>query len=777
MVRKRVTPLTRRIPRELRSDFGKYLVIFILMISSIGLVSGYLVAAESMIKAYNESFEKYHIENGNFLLSEKASRSQIRDIEDLGIEVYENFYREIALNNGSTMRFFKNRTQVNLPCLMKGRLPEKPGEVALDRMYADNNGLKVGDRIKSRSHTFTITGLVALSDYSSLFQDNNDTMFDSILFGVGLVTEEEFNSWPPESLRYSYSWIYKNPPQDEKQENTMAEDLMKDINSIVSLESFTPEYLNQAITFTGEDLDSDRAMMQVLLCIIILIVAFVFRITISDTIQKEAAVIGTLRALGYRKRELIIHYMATPLLVTLLSALIGNILGYTVLKNFCAWLYYSSYSLPSYVTIWSGSAFFQTTVIPIVIMILVTYFSLRRKLSLSPLSFLRGNLLRGKGRKAVRLPHLIPFFQRFRLRVILQNKSNYVMLFFGILFANFLLIFGLALPSVLNHYQEEIEKNMLCKYQYLLQLPMSAMKEDRKVESMLSLMIFYMEVETDVDGAEKFTAYPLKTPDEGSHKSDEVTCYGIDKKSAYIPLELKGRQVYISSSYAEKYNIKAGDTIRLKEKYEDKSYDFKVTGIYDYEGSLCLFMNQKELNQTMDLDSDYFSGYFSDREIRDIPKKYISTIIDYDSLTKVSRQLQRSMGSMMYLVDAFSILIFIVLIYLMSKLIIEKNTQSISMSKILGYKNREISSLYISSTSLVVVFFLLITLPLERIMLEFIFKMFVMSSISGWIPFWLDPMIYVRMFLLGLITYLLVALLEYRKITGIPMDVILKNRE
>jgi putative ABC transport system permease protein len=68
-------------------------------------------------------------------------------------------------------------------------------------------------------------------------------------------------------------------------------------------------------------------------------------------------------------------------------------------------------------------------------------------------------------------------------------------------------------------------------------------------------------------------------------------------------------------------------------------------------------------------------------------------------------------------------------------------------------------------------------MPLEGIMLEFIFKVFVMTSISGWIPYWLDPWIYVKIFLLGLSTYLVVALLEYKKIQGIPLDTVLKNRE
>lgn len=64
-------PLRKRIPRELKGEFGKYLVVFLLMVLTIGFVSGFLVADGSMLKAYNESFDKYNIENGNFVLRKR----------------------------------------------------------------------------------------------------------------------------------------------------------------------------------------------------------------------------------------------------------------------------------------------------------------------------------------------------------------------------------------------------------------------------------------------------------------------------------------------------------------------------------------------------------------------------------------------------------------------------------------------------------------------------------------------------------------------------------
>ena len=640
------SPLRKRLPRELKSEIGKYLVVFILMVATIGFVSGFLVADGSMITAYNEGFEKYNIEDGNFRTAEQIYKTQREEIEELGVKLYDNFYLEEPLDNGSTMRIFKNREEINKICLMDGELPARRGEMAIDRMYADNNGLSVGDTLQSGKKTWKITGLVALSDYSCLFQNNNDSMFDSVKFGVSVVTEEEFDSLNQDKLQYNYSWIYDQKPETEKEEKEVSEDLMEDIGEIVTLESFVPQYLNQAITFTGDDMGGYKAMVIMLLYIVMVIMAFVFGITISNTIRKEAGVIGTLRASGYTRQELVLHYMTLPVLVTLVGALIGNVLGYTVFKDVCAGMYYGSYSLPTYVTRWNAEAFLLTTVVPVIIMLVVNYGVLRHKLKLSPLKFLRRDLSSGRRQKrAIRLSPRIKIFSRFRLRVIFQNMSNYIVLFIGIIFANLLLMFGLLLPSALSHYQGEIQGNMLAKYQYMLQVPVSAVSGN-KFESLISLLEFYMDSETDNEDAEEFSAYSLNT----------------------------------------------------------------------------------------------------------LPGKY-------------------------KMINGFAIMIYMVLIYLLSKIIIEKNAQSISMVKILGYTNGEISRLYIMSTSIVVVICLLLSLPIETAVMNVLFREMMLASISGWITLWIDPMIYVQMFVAGVITYAIVALLEFRKIKKVPMDEALKNVE
>lgn len=533
-------PLRKRFFRELREEIGKYLVVFILMAATIGFVSGFLVADGSMLTAYNNSFQKYNIEDGKFETEEKIYKNQQEDIEKKGVTLYENFYVEKVLLNGTTLRIFKNRTKVDKVCLMKGKLPEKTGEIAIDRMYADNNKLSVGDSLQSGKRKWKITGLVALSDYSALFQNNNDTMFDAVKFGAAVVTEEEFSSFNQSQLVYNYAWTYTHKPKTEAQEKKKSEDFMEELSKDVTLEEFVPQYLNQAIHFTGDDMGGDRAMIIVLLYIVIAIMAFVFGITTSNTIRKEAGVIGTLRASGYTKNELIRHYMFMPLLVTFIGAIVGNLLGYTVFKNVCADMYYGSYSLPTYVTLWNAEAFLLTTVIPVFIMFVVNYAILHRKLKLSPLKFLRRDLSKRKQKKAFPLSSKINIFARFRLRVIFQNFSNYIVLFVGIVFANLLLFFGLLLPSVLDHYQTDIQNNMLANYQYMLSVPTSAMSSN-KLSSLFSLLEYSLGTKTENEDAEEFSAYSLNTTPK-TFKSEEVTLYGVKSDSKYIKINLKDKK-------------------------------------------------------------------------------------------------------------------------------------------------------------------------------------------------------------------------------------------
>lgn len=829
--RKKVkNPMRKRLFRELKKDWKKYIVLFLLMTFMIGLASGIDVANDSMMAAIDESYEKYSIENGHFELRDKASDELISKFEGAGIAVYEQFYKDLtesktapndiqALAGDSgedskagaakpseriasdekevTVRIFKIRTDVNRACLMKGEMPVKENEIAIDNNHAYVNGIKVGDTLYIGESAFTVSGLISSSDYTTLFKKNSDFMFNAVDFDIAVMTEEGWESLPS-SVFYQYAYMYNEKPATTAEQKEKADALMEKLavlsatggytdekeaaeelavkmqqdpetmqllaereGDINELKDFVPEYANQAIHFAPDDMGSDKALIAVLVYIFIGVLAFIFAITTSNTITSESAVIGTLRATGYTRGEILRHYMLMPIIVTLLAAVAGNVLGYTFFKDVAVDLYYNSYSLVQYETLWNMKAFLVTTLLPLILMAIINFIVIYRKLRLSPLRFLRKDLRTSKRKKAMRLPSW-SFLKRFRLRILFDNMGGYIVLFVGIAFVMLMLSFSIGLPQTLDHYKSNLDENLLSNYQYILK----GYKDEAG-----------NAISTSEESAEKYSITSLETID-GAHVGEEISVYGYEEGSQYIKVDepLNGNEIWVSSPYQKKFRLSEGDTITLKEKYEDKSYDFVVKGVYDYEGGLCVFLPKKNFNSIFGLEADAFTGFLSQNTISDIDYEQIYSVVTIEEIMSIATQLDHSMGGTMDMVSWVCLIMAVLMMYLLTKIIIEKNATSISMVKVLGYENREINSLYILLTSIVVVVSALLTCVLAIWGLSLVFRLY-MRSLNGWFDVYISPAGILKMILILVVSYAIVAIFDTIRIKKIPLADALKNVE
>ena len=697
------------------------------------------------------------MEYADFVTADEMSDETIKELEnDNKVRIYDQrYYKLKESKRNATIRVYGERKEVNKLCIMSGRLAKADDEITLDRVFAKNNDYKVGDNIKIGDKDYKITGFVAMPDYSCLFEDNADMMFDSVNFGVASMTDSGLKKLKKSKLNYCYAMRYNKKPKSDKEQKNMSDDFLKSLAKKAVVTSYMPRCENKAINFTGDDMGGDKAMFILFDYIVIAILAFVFAITTSNTIIKEAGVIGTLRASGYTRGEIIRHYMINPVTVTLISAIIGNVVGYTVMVKYMASMYYNSYSLPTYNTLWNAEAFIDTTVIPVILMFIINYFVLASKLRISPLKFLRRELSKRTRRKAVRLNTKIPFMHRFRLRVVFQNISNYITLLAGILFAcPCRSSSGVWAGPLIDDYSKLVGKSIIADYQYVLKAP----------------------AETKVSGAEKYCVESLKTLP-GKYMEDEITIYGISDNSKYVKADIPDGKVYVSNGYMDKFGIEKGDKIELKDPYSNKKYKFEVAGSYKYDAVISVFMNRNTFIKKFDKDDDYYSGYFSNKKLKDIDDDYVAGIITVKDLRKVSTQMKVSMGDFMDLIKYFGVTMFILLMYLLSKQIIEKNSNSIALTKILGYSDMEIGGLYIITTFAVVVISLLLSIPIVNVIMRWMFSSYLYTQMTGYIPYIISDSCYVIMFVMGVLSYLVVCVIQMIKIKKIPKSDALKNVE
>ena len=896
-------PLVKRIPKELASDWHKYLVIILFMVGMIGVISGMYVGRDSMIAAINAGKEELNLEDGCFELSHKASdemldsistggmadvkqyfidegmkeadekveeeiekelRSTVEEaIEDgvraqceaygitdeamiqeqiktamdenfdsaldeardsdefkkavneayeeahkevlkavdeewediaeeyklndpgfspVPVKVFEHFYRNESEDNNNdgtedaTVRIFKSDSTVDMASVIVGRVPENKNEIALDRNHAETVGVSVGDQVRISGKEFEVTGLVSFVNYLTMHESNTDLMFDAFGFDVAMVTPEAFDELSSR-LHYNYSFFYESEPADKAAQKDTSEAFLKSLitQSVVydnELKDYLPTYLSQARNFAITDIGGDSTGTGIFCYILIAVIAFIFAITISNTIDKEASVIGTLRASGYSKGELIVHYMSMPFIVTIAGAVIGNALGYTAFRGMAVNLYYNTYSLPAPRLVWSPSALVKTTVIPLLLMFLINLFIIVKKLQLSPLKFLRHDLTKSRRTKARRIPAW-SFLRRFRIRVLFQNMPNYAVLIFGVILSELMLCFAFGLTDSLVNYGDKAPEMVFAEYQYML---MGYKDKDGNV------------IETDENTAERFSCHSLMYPKQksdfsrfegmGSGGDESITVYGIADNSQYIslPADVPEGSVFASTAFRDKFYLKEGDVLSLHEEYENKSYEFTIKGFVDYDGGIAVFMSNENFNKTFDKKSGEFSGYFSRNEITDIDEQDIATVITVEDISKVTTQLMHSVGGFIEIFKYAMIILAAALIYLLAKIIIERNEHSISMVKILGFKNGEIGSLYIIPTAIVVVLFTLISLVVGYFLMLWIFHAFLLQM-DGYFAFYMKPLSMVLSVLYLLVGYAFVSMIDFFRIKKIPMDVALKNVE
>ena len=143
-------------------------------------------------------------------------------------------------------------------------------------------------------------------------------------------------------------------------------------------------------------------------------------------------------------------------------------------------------------------------------------------------------------------------------------------------------------------------------------------------------------------------------------------------------------------------------------------------------------MDIDEYRDVFEKDADYFNGYFSDEKLKDIPKENIASTVTEDDLTKISRQLDVSMGDMFQVINVFAIVMFALLVYLLTKLIIERMSPLITGQKYWGMTTGRSGKLYLTATTWVVVCSIAVSIPLSYLLIELIYRS-MMADFHGWL--------------------------------------------
>lgn len=520
--------------------------------------------------------------------------------------------------------------------------------------------------------------------------------------------------------------------------------------SISKMTQFVMAEDNPRIGAAADDKAIDHSAGLMAGVIVLILFAYVISVFTVHGIEKESGVIGTLYAMGVKKNELLRHYLTLPVLVSLIAGMIGTAMGYGFGVKMMMGEPYGYFSMPQLNVLFEPYLLVYGIVIPPVAAAVTNFLVIRKKLEKPALSLIRGESKAAKGRN-IKLHG--SFVRVFQIRQLLRETRSAFTMFFGMFISLLIVMLSLNCYVMCEHVRKDSVKDTEYEYMYTYKYP----------------------EETVPDGGEE--AYGVSMKKEALGYELDITLLGIHNDNPYfdVNVEYLENRVVVSSAAAEKFGLKKGEILTLTDSENDRNYAFEIEDIVQNSSGFYAFMNIDELREIMGEDSDYYNIVFSDKAL-EIDSGSLYSVVSKADIEKSSSVFSEMMQGMVYSLVAVSVLIFVVIMYLMMKVMIDRQTMNISMFKIFGYRKKEIGKLYLNGNLLIVIIGALVGIPLSKIIMNALYP-YLVSNVSCSMNLTFPWQMYVLLFAAILVLYFVINRVLVGKINKIVPAELLKNRE
>lgn len=832
--------LRKRIWRDFKSNLPRYLALSLLIILAMYLVVSLVGAAETIIRGSENADSRQCVEDGDFSLFVPMKDEEMEDLEADGVTIEPQFYMDYEIDEDHTIRIFANRDEVNRIDLVKGTLAEKENELVVERQFAEKNDISAGDVITFGGREFTVTGIGTTPDYDNVLKSLGDTGCDCLHFGTGFVAADVYDTLRAEeksikSEEYYYAYRLNGAMTDdelkdrlEKLEFTSGDvedpffqeywdrtmgkkddltdgiqellDGAKELKELKAFEDGIIEYTdgtkeaedgsnelldgiqklkdetddmiddifsedaqnlmtfvkagdNARIQAASGDQELYRSVGTIAGAILLILISYVLSVFVVHSIDQESAVIGALYALGVKRKNLMAHYVTLPTVITFVSGLIGTLLGYSSLgvpiqMQDC----YNYYSLPDLDVIYMPYLFIYGIVVPPVISIIVNSLVIRKRLSKPVLTMIRNEQKVGNG-KDIKLGNM-SFMNLFKIRQMLRESRTGFTVVFGMFVSLLLAMMSLEIYTYCANVNRDYVNDTKYEYMYTYKYPTEEVPE----------------------GGYEAYAKTLKKKIYGYNF--DITVMGLTENNPFFNVNLSdsSSKVAISSSIAYKYGLDVGDTLTLKDDEADKIYAFEIASVAQYAPSFMVFMPYDKALELFDEPEDYFNVVFSDHAL-DVETGRLYATTTKTDVKKAAGIFSDIMQGMILTIGGVSVLIFIVVMYLMMKVMIDRSSFNIALIKIFGYRNKEVKKMYLDGNFYIITIGALISIPLTKWIMDVAYEPAFVPNIACGIdksfPFWM----YLAIFAGILILYFIINHLLIRRIRKMVPAEVLKNRE
>lgn len=761
--------LNKKRLRDIRQNKMQFFNIFIMVFLGVFVFAGIHAYMDGMDK----SADKYYKEN-NFqdiwLSGENFSNEDLEKVKNT--ENVKDAERLLTINteleNKEDVTLETNFIETNNISKMyvvEGEefSKDKKG-VWFDSYLAKNLDLKVGDEITVTYQNMKITekilGLVNTPDHVYFVKDDTEIFPTHKNYGFMYLSINEL----PEGMPQIFNQVIIDIDNTDKLQETKA-DLENSIKSAIAVTDREASTSDQGY---NSEIEEGTTYSSVFTFLFLFIAVLSVTTTMNRFVKKQRTQIGTLKALGFKNRKIINHYVGYGFIVSLVASIVGLLVGRYALGTFFLNMEMSYFEIPVYNTVLIPVVYILAIAV-VVLITLVTYLSCRSILKESAVEALRLEIPKVKNTKFDLTTKGIfkkaSISTRWNLRDVGRNKGRSIMAIVGITGCTMLMLCAFGMMDTMKSYLSwEFDK--ISNFEYKLSL--SNNYTDEQFDNI-----------TQKYGKETSQTLGIEIKNKDKKETNTLTVNDAPNKLKYTNhnkeyMDLKDDGIYITEKLSEKYGLQVGDEITWHIFGDDNWYTCKIIGL-----------NRDPQNQQLNMSRKYFESlgltYRADVVYTDEDLSNTKTIDGVDTIQSLTT-LKQGMESMLETVQTMIVLLIVVsailgfvIIYNLGILSFTEKQYQFATLKVLGFKDKQIKNIFVKQNLWLTIVGIILGLPLGFWMLDYIFK----SALGDNYDFnaYIKPTSYLYAVVGSLIVSIIVNKVLSRKVKKIDMVTSLKGNE
>lgn len=735
--------LRRKMIRDIRQNLSQFITILLMVFIGIMAYSGIESYMEGMKETANNFYGDYNLQDLNVMgeLSEENINTikEISNVKNAEGKLNVNGVLENDDDITISMNFIEEN-KISKFYIVDGENFNKDTKgIWLDNFFAEENNLKIGDTLKIKYDGYVfeekIVGLINVPDHvydvkdeSQLYPDHKTFGFayassnelegfikNQVMKEANLTDESTFNQVfrdfnYKDYIKYNYIMVdLDNKEKFNEVKNSIEEKI--DNVAVIDIED-TASYKQ----YQGE-IEEGETYIGVFSGLFLFIALLSVVTTMNRVVKKQRLQIGTLKALGFKQRKIVLHYISYSFWISIVAALLGLVAGRYFIGSLFIGLEMSFFEIPNGMPIIKNDSY-VVAVLVVLCVSFVTYLSTRKILKEKTADTLRNEIPSVKSKSlnitTTGIFKKMSFNTKWNIRDMFRNKARTITGIVGITACAMLIVCSLGMLDSMNYFID-LQFNRIFNFEYKLSL-----KSDISTENLKEL--------TDKYGDNTSQSIYIEIKDnDGNIESNNIFVTDskdyvrfVDNKDRFISVD-NDEGVYVTYKLAKTKGYKIGDEILWHISGNNKYYTSKIVGFNKDPQNQNVTMTRKYL-ESLDIeykpDSLYTNVDLS--ENKDIAG--VTVISNIDKLKEGMDGMLETMKTMLVLIIVIAIILGSVIIYNLGILSYTEKQYQFATLKVLGFKDKQIQKIFIRQNNIVSVISIILGLPAGFYLTDWLFK-------------------------------------------------------